>query len=99
MIDFLKWAWWRMILIGFTWILFTFIYMCFPQEKYHYEYIDLDNNKGIALECSYKFKGYKRGGQGSPICELDDGSIKQVKEYKHIYDGQYIPIKEIIKGE
>ena len=29
--------------------------------------------------------------------ELEDGTIKQVKEYKYIYDGKYIPIKEIFE--
>lgn len=67
-----------------------------PVKKYHYEYIDLDNNNGNAKECSYKFEEYKSGGQGSPVCELEDGTIKQVKEYKYIYEGEYLPIKEII---
>ena len=69
----------------------------FKENKYHYEYIDLDNNNGIAKECSYKSKEYKSGGQGSTVCELEDGTIKQVKEYKYIYDGKYIPIKEIFE--
>ena len=67
---------------------------CIPETRYHYEYIDIDNNKGIARECSYKFVGHKSGGQGSPVCELYDGTIKQVKEYKAIYDGTYQPIDE-----
>lgn len=71
----------------------------FPQEIYHYEYIDLDNIKGIAKECSYKFENINKGGQGSPVCELNDGTIKQVKEYKYIYEKTVIPIKEIIGGD
>lgn len=73
--------------------------MCIPRSKYHYEYIDLDGNKGIAKECSYKFEEYKSGGQGSPVCELEDGTVKQVKEYKYIYDGKYKPIDEVFGDE
>lgn len=51
----------------------------------YYQYMDLDGNTGIAKECSYRVYGYKAGGQGSPICELEDGTIKQVKEYKKYY--------------
>lgn len=90
--------WLRMLFLGFTFfIMFGLLCMCFPQNKYHYEYVDLDNNNGVAKECSYKFEKYKSGGQGSPVCELEDGTIKQVKEYKYIYDGKYIPIKEIFE--
>ena len=93
-ITLLKWL--GTLFLGFVFfIIFGLVCMCFPRKKYHYEYIDLDNNKGIALECSYKFEDYKRGGQGSPVCELEDGTIKQVKEYKYIFDGKYVPIKEI----
>lgn len=76
-------------------VILILIFMCFPEIKYHYEFIDLDDNSGVAKECSYKFDGYRRGGQGSPVCELEDGTIKQVKEYKYIYDGEYVQIKEI----
>lgn len=97
MIDFLKDI--GTMILGFI-IVFTIlalIIMCFPQTKYHYEYIDLDNKNDIAKECSYKFEDFARGGQGSPVCELEDGTIKQVKEYKYIFDGEYIPIKEIFE--
>ena len=80
-------------------IILGLIISCFPKKQYHYEYIDLDNNKGVAKECSYKFEGYKKGGQGSPVCELEDGTVKQVKEYKYIYDGKVVPIKEVFKEE
>lgn len=96
MIDFLKWIG-TTILGCIAFVIFALIYMCFPQNKYHYEYVDLDNNSGVAKECSYEFKDYGRGGQGSPVCKLEDGTIKQVKEYKYIYDGKYIPIKEIFE--
>lgn len=69
--------------------------MTMPTIKYHYEYVDLDNNKGIAKECSYKFKEGRAGGQGSPVCELEDGTVRQVKEYKYIYDGEYKPIDDL----
>ena len=96
MIDFLKWIG-TIILVCIAFIIFGLLCMCFPQNKYHYEYLDLDNNKGIAKDCSYKLEEYKSGGQGSTVCELEDGTIKQVKEYKYIYDGKYIPIKEIFE--
>lgn len=54
-----------------------------PTYSYHYEYVDLDNNKGVAVRCSYMSTHYK-GGQGSPVCELQDGTVKLVKEYKLI---------------
>lgn len=53
-------------------------------EKYYYEYIDLDNNKGIAVDCSYKFVQGKAGGQGSPVCILPEGTVIQVKQYTKI---------------
>ena len=96
MIDFLKWI--GTIILGcIAFIIFGLLCLCSPQNKYHYEYLDLDNNNGIAKECSYKREEYKSGGQGSTVCELEDGTIKQVKEYKYIYDGKYIPIKEIFE--
>lgn len=95
-IKFLKWLG-TMFLALIVLIVVLLIFMCFPQIQYHYEYIDLDDNKGIAKECSYKFEEIHRGGQGSPVCELEDGTIKQVKEYKYIYDGRVVPIKEIFK--
>lgn len=95
-ITILKWL--GLIFLAFIClIILGLIISCLPQTQYHYEYIDLDNNKGVAKECSYKFEHYKSGGQGSPVCELEDGTIKQVKEYKYIYDGKYIPIKEIFE--
>ena len=96
MIDFLKWI--GTIILGcIVFVMVVLINMCSPQNKYHYEFIDLDNNSGVAKECSYKFKTYRSGGQGSPVCELEDGTIKQVKEYKYVYDGEYIQIKEIFE--
>ena len=86
-----------MFLALIVFIVISLIFMCFPQTQYHYEYIDLDDNKSIAKECSYKFEEIYRGGQGSSVCELEDGTIKQVKEYKYIYDGKVVPIKEIFK--
>lgn len=88
-------------LLGFVFLVVVLILflMCFPQEVYRYEYIDLDNIKGIAKKCSYKNENSNNGGQGSPVCELNDGTIKQVKEYKCIYEKIVIPIKEIIGGD
>lgn len=47
MIDFLKWIG-TTILGCIAFVIFALIYMCFPQNKYHYEYVDLDNNNGVA---------------------------------------------------
>ena len=107
MFDYYDEKWYITILkwLGFIFLAFIcliilgLIISCFPQTQYHYEYTDLDNNIGIAIECSYKFEKYAKGGQGSPVCELEDGTIKQVKEYKYIYDGKVVPIKEIFKEE
>lgn len=54
-----------------------------PTYSYHYEYVDLDNNKGVAVRCSYMSTHYT-AGQGSPVCELQNGTVKLVKEYKLI---------------
>lgn len=95
-ISLLKWL--GLIFLGMIILsIIGLLFACIPREKYHYEYTDLDNNIGIAIECSYKFNEGKSGGQGSPVCELKDGTIKQVKEYKMIYDGSYVPIKEIFE--
>ena len=71
-----------LVFIGF--IMLILLMMCVPQEKY----------KGIAEVCSYKFEETRAGGQGSPVCTLYDGTIKQVKEYKKFYDGKIAPIRE-----
>lgn len=41
----------------------------------YYIYIDLNNNKGKAIDCDKNFQPYL-------TCELKDGTIIQVKEYK-----------------
>lgn len=92
-VSLLKWIGLLFIIM----ILFFVLILSIPQTERHYEYIDLDNNKGIAKECSYKFYANRAGGQGSPVCELTDGTIKQVKEYRCVYEKSIIPIKEIWK--
>lgn len=83
-ITVLKWL--GLIFLAFIClIILGLIINCFPQTQYHYEYIDLDNNKGVAKECSYKSEKVRSGGQGSPVCELEDGTVKQVKEYIDSY--------------
>ena len=90
------------VLFGIIIVTFSLFMIAFSKSMEHcditetyYEYIDLDNNKGVAKYCSYKFKeryiilGGGSGGQGSPICELEDGTILQVKQYKE-YQGQQI---------
>ena len=56
--------------------------------KTYYNYVDLDNNEGIAYECKYTDKSYKSGGMGTPICILEDGTIIAVKQYKFIKESK-----------
>lgn len=94
LLDILMWII-KMIFYCICLCLLFLLIMCIPQQEYHYEYTDLDNVKGIAEECSYEFHSIGAGGQGSPVCELEDGTVKGVKEYKYIYEGTIIPIKDI----
>ena len=89
----------KMIFYSLCTCLLFLLLMCIPQNEYYYEYTDLDNIKGVAEECSYEFNHGFSGGQGSPVCELEDGTIKSVKEYKYIYVRTYTPIKEILGGK
>ena len=92
-VSILKWL--GLMLLGtLGFVIFALMVMCFPVDVYHYEYIDLDDNKGIAKECSYEFTEGRAGGQGSPVCVLEDGTVKQVKEYKYVYEKTIVPIKE-----
>lgn len=50
--------------------------LCTIRDSGLYEYTDLDNNIGIAIECS----NYRT----SLMCALKDGTIIQVKKYKRI---------------
>lgn len=62
------------------------------KDTSYYKYIDLDNNEGIAKYCQFSDENPRThsGGQGMPICVLDDGTIIAVKQYKFIKE---------IKGE
>ena len=57
-------------------------YECSHKTQPVYEFIDMDNKTGIAKECSYKFKTYRSGGQGSPVCITFDNTTIMVKQYK-----------------
>lgn len=46
---------------------------------YYYTYVDLDNNEGIADECKH---------DRTPICELEDGTVIAVKQYKRIRESK-----------
>ncbi len=48
------------------------------KTKTIYNYVDWNDNEGIAKECSYD----SRGGQGAMVCVLEDNTVIQVKEYK-----------------
>lgn len=61
---------------------YLFLYLCNSIEESfkcigdnNYTYIDLNNNKGKAIDCDKNFQPYL-------TCELKDGTIIQVKEYK-----------------
>lgn len=56
-------------------VIFSFI-LVLKQPKYrqYYEYVDLDNNIGVASECS--------SYNGNLVCKLEDSTIKLVKECK-----------------
>lgn len=72
------------VIIFFIFVILSVIF-CFSNVEINtYEYIDLDGNKGLAKECSYKFKENYSGGQGSPVCILEDETVIQVKQYKLI---------------
>ena len=47
----------------------------------YYTYIDLDNNKGRAIDCDKNFQPYL-------TCELEDDTIIQVKEYKREFENK-----------
>lgn len=82
-------------LVGVAFLLLTTLLVMFDQKEiYHYEYIDLDNNNGTARNCSYKFEGHRKGGQGSPVCTLKDGTVLQVKQYKRVVTGTCVPAKD-----
>ena len=88
------------ILIGiFIGSVLIFIGMFSPSIKSYYEYVDFDNNKGIAERCFYESHSGLGGGQGSPICRLEDGTIKLVKEYKYVEEKDLSPIEKLRLGE
>ena len=76
-------------------MVFIILVLIVPREKGHYEYVDLDNNVGIASECSYKFSSIGAGGQGATVCVSYDGTAILVKKYKYVSDGVSTPIKDI----
>ena len=87
------------IFIGcFIVFILIFVGMFSPSIKSYYEYVDFDNNRGIAEQCFYKSRKGLDGGQGSPICRLEDDTIKLVKEYKYIEEKGLSPIEELKLG-
>ena len=60
-------------------------------QIYTYEYKAYDNNTGLSNKCSYRSDSWN--GQGAMVCELEDGTIVQVMQYKKIRQ-QSIFIKE-----
>lgn len=81
------------VIVFFIFVILSVI-ICFSQVEINiYEYIDLDGNKGLAKECSYEFQGYHSGGQGSPVCVLEDETVIQVKQYK-LVESKYCRISD-----
>lgn len=69
-------------IIFFVCLIYLFFAISNELENYfkcigdnNYTYIDLNNNKGKAIDCDKNFQPYL-------TCELKDGTIIQVKEYK-----------------
>lgn len=62
-------------LLFVIYVIFSFI-LVLKQPKYeqYYEYVDLDNNTGVASKCS--------SYSGNLVCKLEDDTIKLVKECK-----------------
>lgn len=80
------------VTVFFIFLILAFAIIYFSEVEIEtYEYIDLDNNKGLARECSYKFQGNYSGGQGTPVCVLEDKTVIQVKQYK-IIDSRFCKI-------
>lgn len=73
-----------LLLTGIFTLVSFFTFAIITQKKYDYEYVDIDGNKGHAKNCSYYFNDGRSGGHGSPVCELEDGTVIQVKQYKLI---------------
>lgn len=84
----MDWDWgedlWRFILIiGMIIFIIILCIIGYTYDKnyiHYYKYIDLDNNEGIATTCQFS----NNKGQGSPICQLEDGTILSVKSYRYI---------------
>jgi len=84
----MDWDWeedlWRLVvIIGMIIIIILSLICSYEYDKHYihyYKYVDLDNNEGIAKKCQFS----NNKGQGSPICELEDGTILSVKSYKYI---------------
>ena len=54
------------------------------EYRQYYTYTDMDGNTGVAKVCQvsdYR-SGNRGGGQGAPVCRLEDGTIVMVKSYK-----------------
>ena len=54
------------------------------EYRQYYTYTDMDDNTGVAEACQvsdYR-PGNHGGGQGAPVCRLEDGTIVMVKSYK-----------------
>ncbi len=54
------------------------------EYRQYYTYTDIDGNTGVAEVCQvsdYR-PGNHGGGQGAPVCRLEDGTIVMVKSYK-----------------
>ena len=56
---------------------FVYVVTYQPNQIKKYEYIDLDNNTGIANEC-YTALSY-------PHCYIDNGTVIAVKQHKEIW--------------
>ena len=63
-------------------IISLIIYSVLFGTKTEYEYLDFDNNRGIAEYCDNSDIRAFSGGKGVLSCNLKDGTVIMVKQYK-----------------
>lgn len=68
---------------------FIVLVSAYAPQTYHYEYVDTDGNEGISDHCrgDVDVRTGSHSHTNVPIalqCELSDGTIIQVKQYKKV---------------
>lgn len=80
-----------MVIMGLlgAFTIFIVLVSLYAPQTYHYEYIDTDGNEGISNHCrgDVNIRTGRHSHTDVPIalqCELSDGTIIQVKQYKKV---------------